>query len=42
MKYWLFWSMKKLRIYIDTSAIEGCFDKEFEIWSNKLFDEIID
>lgn len=29
------------RIYIDTSVIGGCFDKEFAEWSNKLFDEII-
>jgi hypothetical protein len=29
----------KLRIYIDTSVIGGCFDKEFQEWSVKLFDE---
>ncbi len=29
------------RIYIDTSVIGGCFDTEFEEWSNKLFDEFI-
>jgi hypothetical protein len=29
----------KQRIYIDTSVIGGCFDKEFKEWSNKLFDE---
>ena len=29
--------MKKLRIYVDTSVIGGCFDKEFIIWSNGLF-----
>ncbi|HPI20964.1 MAG TPA: PIN domain protein [Candidatus Kapabacteria bacterium] len=34
--------MHKLRIYIDTSVIGGCFDKEFAEWSNKLFDEFID
>jgi predicted nucleic acid-binding protein len=28
------------RVYIDTSVIGGCFDEEFENWSNKLFDEI--
>jgi len=28
------------RIYIDTSVIGGCFDNEFEIWSNKLIEEI--
>lgn len=29
----------KQRVYIDTSVIGGCFDLEFEEWSNKLFDE---
>ena len=29
------------RIYIDTSVVGGCFDEEFEEWSNKLFDEFI-
>ncbi len=33
--------MHKLRIYIDTSVIGGCFDKEFAVWSNMLFDEFI-
>ena len=28
--------MKKLRIYIDTSVIGGCFDQEFSKWSNGL------
>jgi len=28
--------MKKLRIYIDTSVIGGCFDEEFAKWSNGL------
>lgn len=28
--------MKKLRIYIDTSVVGGCFDKEFSKWSNGL------
>ena len=28
--------MKKLRIYIDTSVIGGCFDEEFEYESNLL------
>src|SRR5437867_4046930 len=28
--------MKKLRIYTDTSVIGGCFDPEFELWSNRL------
>lgn len=30
--------MKKVKIYIDTSVIGGCFDNEFSIWSNILFD----
>jgi hypothetical protein len=29
------------RIYIDNSVIGGCFDEEFEEWSNKLFEEFI-
>ena len=29
------------KICIDTSVIGGCFDLEFEIWSNKLLDEFI-
>ncbi len=33
--------MRKQRIYIDTSVIGGCFDKEFEKWSNLLFEEFI-
>jgi len=28
--------MKKLRIYIDTSVIGGCFDEAFSKWSNGL------
>jgi hypothetical protein len=28
--------VKKLRIYVDTSVIGGCFDKEFSKWSNGL------
>ena len=28
--------MKKLRIYVDTSVLGGCFDSEFERWSNRL------
>jgi hypothetical protein len=30
----------KQRVYIDTSVIGGCFDNEFEEWSNRLFEEI--
>ena len=29
----------KPRVYIDTSVIGGCFDEEFRLWSEKLFDE---
>ncbi len=29
----------KQRVYIDTSVIGGCFDREFKEWSNQLFDE---
>jgi len=29
----------KQRVYIDTSVIGGCFDEEFEMWSNGLFDD---
>lgn len=29
----------KERVYIDTSVIGGCFDKEFEQWSNQLFED---
>ncbi|MFN8440101.1 MAG: hypothetical protein U0175_04985 [Caldilineaceae bacterium] len=28
--------MKLQRVYIDTSVIGGCFDSEFERWSNQL------
>jgi len=31
----------KQRIYIDTSVIGGCFDEEFELWSNQLMEEFI-
>lgn len=31
----------KQRIYIDTSVIGGCFDEEFEEWSNQLIVEFI-
>ena len=29
----------KQRIYIDTSVIGGCYDDEFETWSNQLIKE---
>jgi len=32
----------KQRIYIDTSVVGGCFDKEFKEWSDKLFAEFRD
>src|SRR5215469_224841 len=32
--------MKKLRIYLDTSVIGGCFDEEFSEASNKLMSMI--
>ena len=32
--------MKKLRIYLDTSVIGGCFDPEFAQWSNGLMRDI--
>ena len=32
--------MKIPRIYIDTSVIGGCFDDEFNVWSNALFDDL--
>ena len=28
--------MDRLRIYIDTSVLGGCFDEEFSVWSNGL------
>jgi hypothetical protein len=31
--------MKRLRIYVDTSVIGGCFDPEFRIWSNGLIED---
>jgi hypothetical protein len=30
---------KKLKIYLDTSVIGGCYDEEFSEWSNLLFEE---
>jgi hypothetical protein len=29
----------KQRVYIDTSVIGGCYDQEFEEWSNRLFED---
>lgn len=31
--------MKTLRIYLDTSVIGGCFDPEFQEWSEALMDD---
>jgi len=31
--------MKKLRVYLDTSVIGGCFDPEFKEWSEALMDD---
>ncbi len=33
--------MLRHRIYVDTSVIGGCFDNEFEGYSNQLFGEFI-
>ena len=33
-------SVKKLRVYADTSVFGGCFDSEFEVESRKFFDEV--
>ena len=32
-------SSGRLRIYIDTSVLGGCFDPEFELWSNGLIED---
>jgi len=31
----------RLRIYIDTSVLGGCFDKEFSVWSNGLIRDFL-
>jgi predicted nucleic acid-binding protein len=31
--------MKVLRVYVDTSALGGCFDREFEPWSKGLLED---
>jgi len=28
--------VKKLRVYLETSVVGGCFDPEFSVWSNAL------
>ncbi len=28
-----------IKVYVDTSVFVGCFDAEFEEWSNKLIEE---
>jgi len=32
--------MKIPRVYFDTSVIGGCFDDEFKLWSNTLFEDL--
>ena len=32
--------MKKQTVYLDTSVIGGCFDKEFQTWSNGIINDI--
>ena len=32
--------MKKLKIYVDTSVIGGCFDDEFKKYSNLFFEQV--
>ena len=31
--------MKRLRIYVDTSVIGGCYDPEFKLWSKALVED---
>lgn len=33
--------LKRLRVYIDTSVIGGCFDAEFAPWSNGLVEDFV-
>lgn len=30
-----------MKVYVDTSVIGGCFDAEFQEWSNALFQEFV-
>ena len=30
---------KKLKIYLDTSVIGGCFDEELSFWSEKIIED---
>lgn len=30
-----------MRIYVDTSVFGGCYDPEFEIWSNILINDFV-
>ncbi len=32
--------VERLRIYIDTSVLGGCFDAEFSTWSNALIRDL--
>ena len=29
-----------MKIYVDTSVFGGCFDQEFEMWSNRLMNSL--
>ena len=31
--------MKRLRVYVDTSVLGGCFDPEFATWSQSLIED---
>lgn len=31
--------MKVLRVYVDTSVLGGCFDREFGLWSKGLMED---
>jgi len=33
--------VKQQRIYVDTSVLGGCFDPEFERWSNMLLEAFL-
>lgn len=33
--------MKLMRVYLDTSVFGGCFDEEFQVASQELFDAVL-
>lgn len=33
--------MSRLRVYIDTSVIGGYYDEEFEVWTQRIFEQFI-